>query len=380
MESFDKLSDNLANALQNVSLLTDSEEENTVKDSENQNDFIFELMNYFVENKLCLASLERMLKVLNKEPSIRNHYPENKKSILKLFMDQAPDQVISAKAVIMCDSCEEHNEVNIHELKSNCSRCNVELRFRENNFFVLFDLTKQLFNNVNENFDNFNFARNSVKGEISDFNDGKFYSKLHSKPNLAIKSNRLYLHLTMNTDGAQLFNSSKTSLWPVLFVQNDLDPQIRYNSKNLILAGIYCGQTKPDFDIYLFPIIRTLNDLQKRPMLIEKRKIIYEVIPLTISCIADLPAKAELLKMNNHNGQFACIFCKHPGKSVKNTDNTAKRKNIGIRYPELEKESTKRNHSTAVQEMLKAENSNQIVCGFKGKNIYNISYCIFLLI
>lgn len=58
MESFDKLSDNLANALQNVSLLTDSEEENTVKDSENQNDFIFELMNYFVENKLCLASLE----------------------------------------------------------------------------------------------------------------------------------------------------------------------------------------------------------------------------------------------------------------------------------------------------------------------------------
>ena len=33
-------------------------------------------------------------------------------------------------------------------------------------------------------------------------------------------------------------------------------------------------------------------------------------------CTADLPAKADMLCMNDHNGKFSCLVCEEPGHEV----------------------------------------------------------------
>lgn len=50
---------------------------------------------------------------------------------------------------------------------------------------------------------------------------------------------------------------------------------------------------------------------------VEKSGRRYNFLPLITQCIADLPAKAEIQEMINHNGYNACGYCFHPGISVK---------------------------------------------------------------
>jgi hypothetical protein len=45
--------------------------------------------------------------------------------------------------------------------------------------------------------------------------------------------------LMLNTDGIQLFEISKVSLWPILLVLNKLPMDIRFNIDNVIIAGKY---------------------------------------------------------------------------------------------------------------------------------------------
>ena len=56
--------------------------------------------------------------------------------------------------------------------------------------------------------------------------DGKAYAQLVSPGEfLSVPTN---ITLTMNSDGAQVFNSSSRTMWPVLFVINELPPNLRY--------------------------------------------------------------------------------------------------------------------------------------------------------
>lgn len=199
--------------VRDISLVSESEDEGNKsvilarvkyfnENDTEKDDFVFEIMKYFIDNKCSLVSLERIMKLINKEPSITKRYPEDKKTILSMFINYAPEKVITAKAMIMCQSpnCEEYNEVDLHVHKLNCSKCDNELLFKESNFFVYFDLSKQISNYITQNFDKYNFERGSADGKVCDFHDGQISRELYSK--LIQKPNRLYLQLTINTDGA----------------------------------------------------------------------------------------------------------------------------------------------------------------------------------
>ncbi|KAK3910293.1 Acetyl-coenzyme A carboxylase carboxyl transferase subunit alpha [Frankliniella fusca] len=51
--------------------------------------------------------------------------------------------------------------------------------------------------------------------------------------------NDISITLTWNTDGVQIFKSNTYSLWPVYMVVNELPPEKRFLSENLLIAGLW---------------------------------------------------------------------------------------------------------------------------------------------
>lgn len=86
------------------------------------------------------------------------------------------------------------------------------------------------------------------------------------------------LSVIMNTDGVVTFKSTKSSLWPVLLMINELPFSERYFlyasefitdqqlhrklPKNMILAGLWYGGEKPSMQLFLKPIIEELSELE----------------------------------------------------------------------------------------------------------------------
>ncbi|KAK3924831.1 Serine--tRNA ligase 1 [Frankliniella fusca] len=62
-----------------------------------------------------------------------------------------------------------------------------------------------------------------------------------------------YLTLTWNTDGLQIYKSSSFSLWPWYFVINELPPEKRFLSENLVLGGIWGGKQSPTQTVFFNP-------------------------------------------------------------------------------------------------------------------------------
>ena len=61
-------------------------------------------------------------------------------------------------------------------------------------------------------------------GSIHDIYDGSEYKKHVQKGFLSCKSN---VSLLLNTDGVQVFTSSKREVWPVWLAINELPPNLR---------------------------------------------------------------------------------------------------------------------------------------------------------
>ena len=66
------------------------------------------------------------------------------------------------------------------------------------------------------------FSRNHCEGVMQDIYDGREYQK-HAE----FLSNKAHVSLTMNTDGVAIFKSSKTGVWPVWLVINELPKEMR---------------------------------------------------------------------------------------------------------------------------------------------------------
>jgi hypothetical protein len=69
-------------------------------------------------------------------------------------------------------------------------------------------------------------------GLIHDIYDGSEYQKHVRRGFLSSKSN---ISLLLNTDGVQVFSSSKREVWPVWLAINELPPNLRYMHVNCLL-------------------------------------------------------------------------------------------------------------------------------------------------
>ena len=132
-----------------------------------------------------------------------------------------------------------------------------------------------------------------------------------------ILSDKNNLSLTWNVDGVPLFKSSKFSLWPFYLVVNELPIKLRAIKENVILAGLWFGETKPNMTIFLKPIFSELRILETKGIQVtsplQPDPFMSKVILLAGTC--DLPAKCMVMNSIQFNGFFGCSKCLQPGIS-----------------------------------------------------------------
>ena len=171
--------------------------------------------------------------------------------------------------------------------------------------FYLLDIEKQvksiikrypdIFKTIYNHYQNFQFP-NVVK-DIYDGSKFVFSDSAHVK----------YVYILANFDGVQPAHKSKSyNLWPFTFSIANLEPRERKKFQNLVLCSLYYGKKKPDFQYCLKLVV---NMIQKFEIHADAFRIKLKIVAF----IADLPAKASSLNMNQFNGYFGCAFCEIKG-------------------------------------------------------------------
>ena len=114
------------------------------------------------------------------------------------------------------------------------------------------------------------------------------------------------IQLVLNIDGAPVFKSSKYSVWPIWAQLYNLPPKLRGAFSNLSLLEMWHGKTKPDFSELLPRIVFELESLFDAQLEIAGLGVINFWIR---SIVADMPATACILCMNQFNGYSSCPHC-----------------------------------------------------------------------
>ena len=63
-----------------------------------------------------------------------------------------------------------------------------------------------------------------------------------------LSSKTLHISLLLNSDGVKILRSSKKSIWPVWLAVANLPPGLRASFVNIVLASLWFGNNKPDWD------------------------------------------------------------------------------------------------------------------------------------
>ena len=123
------------------------------------------------------------------------------------------------------------------------------------------------------------------------------------------------IQLVCNIDGAKVFRSKLTSVWPIWIQVQNLPPVLRCSFLNRILFSLWYEKSKPDFDELLIKLTAELDRLVNKLVdLPELGRILFR-----LRCIVcDIPAKASMLCMLQFNGYFGCPHCFMRGVSHQN--------------------------------------------------------------
>ena len=126
-----------------------------------------------------------------------------------------------------------------------------------------------------------------------------------------------HLGVIINTDGISIFKSSRVTVWPVYLQLANLPPLLRFRRDNIITCGLWVGQTKPNMDILLPPILQNIDYLNALGMPFQTPEGTDVVVRVALLFgVFDLIAKAQVLNMKQFNGSYGCATCLHPGVRV----------------------------------------------------------------
>lgn len=149
---------------------------------------------------------------------------------------------------------------------------------------------------------------------ISDITDGAAYRQLLQPGQFLHQTSNITS--VMNTDGVNLYSSSRVELWPIFLVINEMSPGVRFARENMLLAGVWQGKGKPPFQQYFHIFSDKINSLKEDGVNITVNSEEFCVKVSVVCATLDLPAKANVLNMTFFNGSHACVTCEEPGVVV----------------------------------------------------------------
>ncbi|XP_014235969.2 uncharacterized protein LOC106658483 [Trichogramma pretiosum] len=265
--------------------------------------------------------------------------------------------------------CEKCNEVllSIESSKKidctvECSSCGDEivLCHRSKNFITLKvkNQLETLLNrpDIQEHMRNFVEERETyLEDGITDVQDSLKYKQLQMAHPGALTFN-------FNTDGAQLFNSSKKSLWPLQLYINELPPEIRF--KHIIIAALMETESEPTaklMNLYMKELVEEMQQLREEGVQIINSlsgEVEYvSIMPFTGN--VDTVARPKLQNRIQFNGAYGCSWCYHPGIWIDGS----------MRYVLQNEDAPLRSHVEHVSDMKFALESNKSIRGVKGESI-----------
>ncbi|KAL1417626.1 hypothetical protein MTO96_026679 [Rhipicephalus appendiculatus] len=209
-----------------------------------------------------------------------------------------------------CSSCKTYagNRAAQDITCSNCSENVCLSNFKKNNFFSTLSVKKQLEDLLmSKSIAEALFDQLSSSGNATclfrDITDGTLLKKCRKRSAWAD------ITITINTDGARVFNSSKDSLWPIQFVINELPVLLRWS--NVLLGGLWFGRGHPDMQLFFGTFVKELNEMG--PVVWRcGSHIMKSVVRVACICV-DAPARALVLHMKQFNGHYGCSFCLERG-------------------------------------------------------------------
>ena len=204
------------------------------------------------------------------------------------------------------------------------------------------------------------------KDAIEDIYDGHIYKQLSQPGGPLSEDYPFNVSFTINTDGIPVFKSSKMSLWPVFLMINELPFKHRKKRANMLLAGLWFGETKPFMATFTMPLHRSLKALEDG-IDITVGDTDRRCQAFLICMTADLPAKCSLLNMNQFNGDSACIKCLQTGRNFR----TEKGGNVHIFPYQVEDPAgpvREKEHCLDCSKMAVADNG-KAVSGIKGPSM-----------
>ena len=136
--------------------------------------------------------------------------------------------------------------------------------------------------------------------------------------------------MTFGSDGVNIFNSSKDSLWPIFLSINELN--FKCNSKHILMQGLWFGK-KPNQRTFLRPFILEAWKLFEQGFLWENEGKVTQSPVLFLIGVLDAPARAAFTCQHQWNGTCGCGWCYHPGESIVTLDSKGRPKGTTRRYP-----------------------------------------------
>lgn len=110
--------------------------------------------------------------------------------------------------------------------------------------------------------------------------------------------------------------SKSKSLWPVQATINELGPNERFLTKNIVLLDLWFHENHPDMQVLLKQLVLDLIKLKTDGLKILLNNQTY-YFHVTLLCGSfDGPAKAAVRNLTQHNGYHSCHYCENRGEAV----------------------------------------------------------------
>jgi len=254
-----------------------------------------------------------------------------------------------------------------------CNSCHTEIDFRKlenlNSFFIHFpieNILKQKLQNpvLSNSLAKVFRDRKKDRMHYSDITDGKLYKSL--------KLGDHDFTCSVNSDGVPVFKSSNVSLWPLLISINELNINIR--RKETMIAALWIGNSKPEFDTFLQPFVSDSKRLVDNGIkwnlngVSVHSKVYFPVF------VADSVARCAVQEINQFNGDFGCPWCLAKGSTLRLPNNKWKRI-----YPPISKSKiVHRYHSTFIGHLRNF--SEALTSNPNTKSVYGVKKASKLLL
>lgn len=259
----------------------------------------------------------------------------------------------------------------IYPLQSKLSECQ-KCRKRDNaSYFLELPLLNQLQNLFKRDkfYENLQFRfkpdRKRCSENIEDIYDGRVYKEEVEKGFLSDPSNISFMWYS---DGVSIFKSSSFSIWPLCLVVNELPYKLRTLPENILLVGLWFGKHKPNPNIFLRPLHKTMNNFEKNGLTFKLPDNSTILVKGKVICgTCDLPAKSKFLQFKQFNSYYGCPKCLSEGARAPTGKTTVQ---VYPFTPNIEK----RTHQETVQTArlaLEARRTNKdaSILGIKGPTL-----------